>query len=342
MIDHLLALPRQLRDAWAIAQRLALPDDYRRVTNVVICGMGGSAIGGDLTRTLVEDQIRVPVSVVRAYDLPAFVEADTLVVLSSFSGGTEETLSACDQALERGARCIAITGGGRLAERAAARGFPAIGFSFDGRPREVLGYSTLLMLGVLVHLGLALDPGPDVEASARLLERMAEELGPGAPSDQNQARQLTRLLRGRVGVVYGGGLMAEVARRWKGQLNENGKTWAFFEQLPELNHNAVLGYHFPVDAAEHIAVVMLSSGLSHPRIKLRERVTIDLLESFHIPIQTVEAWGNSPLEHVFSAAYIGDFVSYYLALANRVDPADNGAIDYLKSRLANEPALERA
>jgi glucose/mannose-6-phosphate isomerase len=197
------------------------------------------------------------------------------------------------------------------------------------------------MVGLLVSLGLVRSPAADVEVSAQLLERMAEELGPSASVDANPARKLATLLRTRVGVVYGGGLMAEVARRWKGQLNENGKTWAFFEPFPELNHNAVLGYRFPEDAGDHVAVVILSSALSHPRIRLRERITTDLLESFGIPVEIVEARGDSPLEQVFSAVYVGDFVSYYLALANQVDPSDNGAIDYLKAKLDAEPAPEK-
>lgn len=128
--------------------------------------------------------------------------------------------------------------------------------------------------------------------------------------------------------------MAEVARRWKGQLNENGKTWAFFDQLPELNHNAVLGYRFPEDAGRELLVVMLSCEGNHPRIKLREQITAELLESTGIDVHRVEARGSTRFEQVFSALYFGDFVSYYLALANGVDPSDNSAIDHLKARLA--------
>ena len=342
MIDRIQELPRQLLDAWSLVEGLSLPDHYADAANVVICGMGGSAIGGDLTRTIVEDHIRVPVEVVRGYDLPAFVGPDSLVVLSSFSGTTEEVLSACDRARQRGARRLAVTTGGLLAERATVEGFPLVRFSFGGRPREAVGYSTLLMLGVLVRLGFVPDVSGDVRDAASLLERMASELGPGAPPDLNHARALASWLRGRIGVVYGGGLMAEVARRWKGQLNENGKAWAFFEQLPELNHNAVLGYRFPDDSVEHVAVVVLSSGLNHPRIRLREKLTADLLESSNIPVEIVEARGESSLEQLFSAVYIGDFVSYYLARENQVDPSDNRALDVLKERLAAEMLPEGA
>ena len=333
MRDHIVGLPRQIRDAWAQAKSASLPSSHAGARAIAICGMGGSAIGGDLARTLVESEVEVPLVVVRGYDLPGFVGPDTLVILSSFSGTTEETLSACDRALGAGAKVIAVTTGGELAQRAQRKGFPLLQFSFTGMPREAVGYSSLLMLGVLTQLGYAADHSDDIAAAADLLDTMAEELGPDG-TDGNAAQQLARRCQGRIVGVYGGGLMAEVARRWKGQLNENGKSWAFFDQLPELNHNAVLGYRFPRDAGEHLLVVMLSAENNHPRISLRDRVTAELLESNNVPVERVYARGGTAFEQVFSALYVGDFVSYYLALTNGADPSDNSAIDRLKTRLA--------
>lgn len=332
MIDHILDLPRQMRDAWAQAESTTLPPSHAGAKAIAICGIGGSAIGGDLTRTLVEPEVGVPVIVVRGYDLPGFVDRDTLVILSSFSGSTEETLAACDRAGERGARRIAVTTGGVLAQRAQSDGFPLLQFHFSGMPREAVGYSSLLMLGVLTQLGYAGDHSAEVSSAADLLETMAAELGPKAV-DGNLARQLAARCASRIVGVYGGGLMAEVARRWKGQLNENGKHWAFFDQLPELNHNAVLGYRFPADSGDKLLIVMLSSSANHPRLTLRDRITAELLEANGIEVRRVEARGATAFEQVFSALYIGDFVSYYLALANGADPSDNSTIDYLKARL---------
>ena len=333
MIERIVGLPRQMRDAWAQAKSTILPPTHAGAKAVVICGMGGSAIGGDITRTLVESEVDVPIVVVRGYELPGFVDRETLVILSSYSGSTEETLAACDRALEVGARTIAVTTGGVLGQRARSAGFPLLQFRFEGQPREAIGYSSLLMLGVLTQLGYTSDYSEQISAAADVLERMAAELGPSA-ADGNAARGLATRCVGRIVAVYGGGLMAEVARRWKGQLNENGKTWAFFDQLPELNHNAVLGYRFPEDAGRELLVVMLSCEGNHPRIKLREQITAELLESTGIDVHRVEARGSTRFEQVFSALYFGDFVSYYLALANGVDPSDNSAIDHLKARLA--------
>ena len=333
MIDHIVGLPGQMRDAWAQVRNTTLPPSHAGASAVAICGMGGSAIGGDITRTLIDSEVKVPVTVVRGYDLPGYVNSETLVILSSFSGSTEETLSACDAALERGARTIAVTTGGVLAQRAKAEGFPLVQFSSAGMPREAIGYSSLLMLGVLTQLGYVEDHSSDLTAATDLMDAMGEELGPGS-TNGNAAKALAAWCQGRVIGVYGGGLMAEVARRWKGQLNENSKSWAFFDQLPELNHNAVLGFRFPQDAGEHLRIVELSAQGNHPRITLRDRVTAELLRSSGVPVEVVEARGAGPFEQVFSALYFGDFVSYYLALLNGVDPSDNSAIDHLKARLS--------
>jgi glucose/mannose-6-phosphate isomerase len=176
-----------------------------------------------------------------------------------------------------------------------------------------------------------------VGAAADLLQEMAQELGPDAPADSNPAKRLAQRLFGRLCIIYGGGLMAEVARRWKGQFNENSKNWAFFEPLPELNHNAVLGYQFPTNLSERIMVITLSSSLNHPRITLRESITEELLGRWGVRTERVEARGSQPLEQVFSATYFGDFVSYYLALINDIDPSDMDVINDLKTRLAQAP-----
>lgn len=336
MLQRILELPQQVRDAWSLAQRTRLPSSHAGAANIVICGMGGSAIGGDLTRSLVEGEARIPIRVIRGYELPGFVGENSLVILSSFSGTTEETLACCEHALRVNARVLAVTTGGSLASRAHQAGFPLVQFQYPGQPREAIAYSTLLMLGVLTSLGYVPDRTTEIEAAGTLLEAMAQELGPDTPADRNPAKRLAQRLFGRIGVIYGGGIMAEVARRWKGQLNENAKNWAFFEQLPELNHNAVLGYQFPMNLSERLLVVILSSSLNHRRIITREAITAELLGRWGVRAERVEARGSGRLEHVLTATYFGDFVSYYLALINEIDPSDIEIIDYLKQRLAQE------
>jgi glucose/mannose-6-phosphate isomerase len=335
MLSRLLQLPDQVREAWSLGMSVELPPSHRDAAHVVICGMGGSAIGGDLVRTLVEHEARMPIAVVRAYDLPGFVGRDSLVIVSSFSGDTEETLSACDAALASGARVVAITTGGTLASRARDWGFPLVRFSYHGQPREAVGFSLLLTLALLGRLGYVEDRGGEIEVTASLLEDMAAELGPESPAEANIAKRLALRSFGKIGLVYGGGLMSEVARRWKGQLNENAKHWSFFEHLPELNHNAVLGYQFPTDIAARVLVIMLSSEQNHSRVRLREEITAEVLGRWGVATEMVKARGDSRLQQMLSATYVGDFFSYYLALLNDVDPSEIDTISFLKARLAH-------
>ncbi len=327
-------LPDQLADAWSRIQSLELPADFAKVRQVVILGMGGSAIGGDLARSLTESESRVPVLVNREYTVPAFVGPETLVIASSYSGNTEETLAAFQAAQVLGARLIAVTTGGKLADLARAWAAPLFTFSYPSQPRAALGYSFAAILGILQKLGLVKDMSEGLSEAVALLKAMQREIGIETPIDQNPAKQLARRLESRMPVIYGAGPLSDVARRWKTQFNENAKTWAGFDVLSELSHNTVVGYQFPRDMAEHVFVVMLQSALDHPRIHVRFNVTVELLAQHRIPHATVEGQGRSTLAQMLSLVHFGDYVSYYLALLNGTDPTPVAAIDLLKSRLA--------
>jgi glucose/mannose-6-phosphate isomerase len=334
MLAHLAGLPRQLRDAWELAQQFSAPAPYGEADAIVVAGMGGSAIGADLVRALYADAVRVPFVVWRDYGLPAFVGPRTLVIASSYSGGTEETLSAVERAAAVGARVVGITTGGQLAPTLAAQGHPVLRFAYAAQPRAAVGYSLLLMLGVLSRLGYVADQSGAVEAGIAAVADTRASLHPAVPAGENPAKALAKDLRDRVAVIYGGGFLGPVARRWKGQLNENAKHWAFYEELPELNHNAVMGYQFPADPARTPHAVLLRSTLLHPRVTRRCAVTLELMKRHGVPSTSVTATGDGPLAHLLSAVAWGDWTSYYLALLNGVDPTGIAAIDYLKARLA--------
>ncbi|MBI4492686.1 MAG: bifunctional phosphoglucose/phosphomannose isomerase [Chloroflexi bacterium] len=334
MLGRILEMDRQIAEAWRLAGELALPPAYRGARAVLVLGMGGSAIGGDLARTFAARDARVPILVSREYALPGWVGPDTLIIANSYSGGTEETLGATEQALARGALVLAVTTGGRLAQMAGERGFSLLRFSYPAQPRAALGYSLFLLLGVLVKLGLLPSEGIDLGSAQEAIRQTVAQLRPGVPTAQNRAKQLAQALRGKLPVVYGGGILAEVARRWKGQFNENSKQFSFFEQLPELNHNAVVGYQFPRELVGDIVVLMLSSALNHPRLLVREQVTRELLTRAGVRCEVLEASGQGELAHLVSSIVQGDFVSYYLALLNGIDPSAVEVIDYLKARLA--------
>lgn len=334
MLGHLEALPAQLEAAWRLVSAFDGPAACHNLDHVVVAGMGGSAIGADLVRGLCADQLQVPFLVWRDYGLPAFVGPRTLVIVSSNSGGTEETLSAVERALSVGAPIVGMTTGGPLAARLAAAGQPVLRFDYQGQPRAAIGYSLLLALGVLSRLGYLPDQSPAVAAAIAAVREAAAHFGPPVPTATNPAKALAEALQNRATVIYGAGFLAPVARRWKGQWNENAKHWAFFEELPELNHNAVVGYEFPATAAYLLHVVLLSSPLLPSRIALRCTATAELLERRRIPHTTVKAWGDGPLAHLLSAVAYGDWTSYYLALLDGVDPTSIAAIDSLKARLA--------
>lgn len=334
MRDRIAELPVHCADAWRLVEALSLPASYRQVRSVVVLGMGGSAIGGALAAGLVADECTVPILCVGGYDLPAHVGSETLVVGSSYSGKTEETLSTFAQALERGARPVVVATGGDLAAIAEARGIPLLRFSPCLAPRAAIGYSLMLILGILWRAGLIRDPGSDLGEAIGVLEDWQRELRPETPTVRNPAKRLAGQLIGRLPVVYGAGFLAPVARRWKGQFNENAKQWAVWEEMPELNHNAVVGYGLPDRVREQAYVLMLRSDLDHRRIRARWDVTKELLLQEGIALDEIWGRGGSRLAQMLSLIHFGDYVSLYLAVLNGADPTPVQPIDYLKGRLA--------
>ena len=334
MLSRVLEMDRQAEDAWKIATELEAPAEYRAARQVLVLGMGGSAIGGDLVRTLGAQYAQVPVLVSREYELPAWVGAETLVIASSYSGNTEETISATEQALAVGARVIGITTGGRLAQLAEQHGFPVARFSYEAQPRAALGYSLFLLLGLLTSLEYLSDLDLKTDEALGAIRDQTRTCHPDSPTSLNPAKELATAIHGSLAVVYGGGILAEVARRWKGQFNENAKQWAFFEQFPELNHNAVIGYEHPAALDQKIVSLILSSVLNHPRIRLRERLTSQILRRSGVRNRVLRAEGQGALAQVCHMIVWGDFVTYYLALLNGADPTTIENIDYLKTELA--------
>lgn len=332
MLGRIKELGKQLRDAWAIAGRATLPPAYGDVRNITLAGMGGSAIGGDLAAAIVGDELKIPMSVHRDYGVPAYVGRDSLVIVSSYSGNTEETLSSFEDARKRGAKILALTTGGRLAELARVSSFPVITFSYKARPRATLGYSLGLVLGSLSRLGFVRDLSADIETALADLAKLEERVHEGART--NDAKKLAIELFGRVVFVYGAGVMGVMARRVKGQWNENAKNWAAFDVMSELNHNAVVGFPQPPVAREALAVLMLRSDRDNPRHKLRFEVTRELLDRAQIPHRSLQFAGRNLLSEVLQMVMFTDYVSFYVALLNGADPSPNDAIDLLKDRLA--------
>jgi glucose/mannose-6-phosphate isomerase len=337
MLDHLHAYPEQCQKAWENVQKFELPHLHTKVSNVVILGMGGSAIGGDFVRRLAMSESESPVWVHRDYGLPAFVDDNTLVIASSYSGNTEETLSAFTKSLATGARKIAMTSGGKLKDLAEKEGIPVFVIDYKAPPRAAFPHSYIPLVGILQKLGLLADKSADLQEAVDVVRRLSGELIETIPLASNPAKQLATRLRGRLAVIYGAEMLSEVARRWKGEFNENSKAWAFFEHFPELNHNAVVGYEFPAEAKDRILVLMLRSSSLHPRILLRYDVTAELLAKEGIAHEFVEAKGTSALAQMLSLVLLGDYASFYLSMLNEVDPTSTDAINFVKQSLTQYP-----
>jgi len=334
MLGHLHSFPEQCRRAWEMVIKLDIPPEYSQISNVVIVGMGGSAIGGDIVRRLAMYESKVAVRVHRDYGLPAFVDENTLVIASSYSGNTEETLSAFTEALENRAKKMVITSGGKLKQLAEKERVPVFVIDYRAPPRAAFPHSLIPLVGIFQKLGLLADKLVDLHEAVDILNQLSGDLAETRSLASNPAKQLAAKLWGRIVVIYGAEIFSEVARRWKGEFNENSKAWAFFENFPELNHNAVVGYEFPPEAKERIFVLMLRSSLLRPRNLLRYEVTAKLLAKAGITYEFMESTGKSALSQILSLVLLGDYASFYLSMLNEVDPTSTNAINFIKQYLA--------
>jgi glucose/mannose-6-phosphate isomerase len=332
MYDLAVHFPAQCREALRLAEAAPLPTDGTGIRLLVITGLGGSAAGGDFARALVEAEGRVPCLVNRDYALPHFVGPDTLVVATSYSGNTEETLAAYDDARRRGARLIAVTSGGELAARAARDGVPVVRIPGGQPPRTAMGYMLVPVLVACARLGLL--PAQDVPAAASHCEASLGAWRVEVPADGNEAKRLAALLHGSMGVLYGlGGWQGVVATRWRGQLNENAKQIVLTHVLPEMNHNEIIGWEGASRVAPRWTALLLEDGAESGRMRLRAEVTTALVGAA-ATVRRVTATGPTRLARMLSLALLGDFVSLYLAALNGEDPHEIRSIDRIKGELA--------
>jgi glucose/mannose-6-phosphate isomerase len=323
----------QCRAAWRNVANFGVPPHYRQAEQLLILGMGGSAIGGDLLRTLVAAECPVPIVVSREYDVPAWVGAKTLAIACSHSGNTEETLDAFEQARVGGAMLLAITTGGELERRAREIGATVLRFEFKSQPRAALGYSFVSLLGVVSRSGWIGNPTRELELALTGVEELGSRIGRHVPTAQNPAKRLAQELFERLPVVYGSGVLGEVAHRWKTQFNENAKMTACYDLMSELNHNAVVGYEFPPTVLTDAVFVSLISNRADTRIIKRFNVTQELLRRRGLRHETVQVKGDNALSEMLWGMHFGDYVSFYLAMLNGVKPTPVLAIDFLKDAL---------
>ncbi len=332
MLRHLHDFPAICLDAWQLASNFVLPSSYRAVNKIVVLGMGGSAIGADLVAGM--NECRIPIIVSRGYALPPFVDADTLVIASSYSGTTEETNTAFAKALANPAKKLVMTTGGKLKELAKQYDLPCFTFKYNSPPRASLPYSLIPFLNIVSQLGFIHIAPQVIDDAMTFIADFHSAINETRSYEHNPAKQLAQALFDKVCIVYGSEFLAEVGHRWKLQINENAKAWAGYESLPELTHNTIVGYRFPRDIQDRIVVAMLTSDLLDERIRQRYLVTQKLLKTTGVDYQIVSARSPSKLSQILELIMYGDYVSYYLALLNQTDPYPLDEVDYMKGELS--------
>ncbi|MCJ7745295.1 MAG: bifunctional phosphoglucose/phosphomannose isomerase [Actinobacteria bacterium] len=338
MLGALERFPRQVREAIEIGQGPVELPSAEGLKAVVVLGMGGSGISGDVVASLTANSLRVPMATVKGYTLPEFVDENTLVFAVSYSGNTEETLDCVEGALERGAPVVAVASGGKLAEIAAERDLPLFQVPAGFQPRAALGYLFVPVLSALERIGLVHGLVGEVGAACEMLEERVREYGVAMPLDDNPAKRLARDLVGFLPVVYGlEGPLAVAALRWKDQFNENSKVPAFYNWFPELNHNETVGWQHLEDIGSRCHLIVLREQDEHPRVTRRIAITVDLIKDNVAHVTHVLARGSSQVERLLDLVCFGDHTSVFLALALEQDPTPVARIEELKRRLAEEP-----
>jgi glucose/mannose-6-phosphate isomerase len=304
--------------------------------------MGGSAIGADLLAAYISPKCRVPVFIHRDYDLPAWARgAETLVIASSHSGNTEETLDSFDAALKAGCRILAVCTGGELEARACTNGVPVWKFEHKGQPRAAVGFSFGLLLAAFSRLGLMDAPEKittEVVTTIESIKKQQENLRAEVAVAHNPAKRLAGQLVGRWVTVFGSGMLAPVARRWKTQINEIAKAGAGFESLPEADHNTLAGLSNPKDVLSRTFAIFLrtpseTTNSTHPRNRLRAELTRQAFMLEGLNADVYDAQGDSSLAHVWTALHFGDYLAYYLAMAYGVDPTPVEALEKFKASM---------
>jgi glucose/mannose-6-phosphate isomerase len=338
MYDLIYQFPEEFERALNIAEATKLPDwKADQIENIVVAGMGGSAIGGDLVRSYLAEKLSIPFFICRNYTLPNFVGESTLVFVSSYSGNTEETLSAYDDAKRRGAKIIAISSDGKVKEEAIQDKIIYVNIPEGFPPRAALGYSFVPILVLLERLGFVQGEKEEIRKTKEFLSSNRSKYRMELGIEKNLAKKIALELHRKLPIIYAGNDHFDaVSTRWKGQICENAKMLAYSNVFPEFNHNELVGWKILSGYRDHLSVVILKDREDHIRIKRRMEIVKGIIEKEGVKVWEIESCGETLLSRMFSLIQLGDFVSFYLAILNREDPTPVKVIDFLKNELAKQ------
>ena len=324
----------QVEEAVTIGKNAKVKIPRKGIRSIVVTGLGGSAIGGDVLRSYLSDEIAIPIIVNRFYSLPEFVDSSTLVIISSYSGNTEETTSAYKDAIRKKAAILCITTGGVVGAMAKKYRHPRISIPAGLQPRAALGYSFFPLLVTLARNEYIKNKTKDIKETIALLHDLAEKYdSPDAAT--NDALSLAQRVHGKLPIIYSSTEKFDsVNLRWRGQICENAKQLAYGNVFPELNHNELVGWKVLKDIMRQIELIILRDKEDHKRVAARMDITQQLLREYAGNVTEIHSQGKSLLARMFSLIHLGDWVSYWLAILNNEDPSPVKAIDYLKGKLA--------
>jgi glucose/mannose-6-phosphate isomerase len=331
------SLAQQVEHAWEIGKALpAIPPKYAKPANIVVSGMGGSALGARVIKTLYKKQLTIPFEVVNHYELPEYVNENTLVVLSSYSGTTEETLAAGKQALEKKAMIAAIAAGGALETFALEHKIPFFKidpkFNPSNQPRMAIGYSVFGQLALFARMGIINITDEDVQQVVAFLKKNAPQLAPEV-KEHNTAKYLAYAALDKALYMVSAEHLEGAVHVFNNQLNENAKTLTTEYILPEMNHHALESLSFPEQLHDSSIFLLFASALYHPRVQVRFPITQELVEEKGFVAETVLAVAKTKLEQVMEIIQLGAYTNFYLAMLYGIDPAPIPSVDYFKEKL---------
>lgn len=326
----------QLLEARDISEKVDLKKiKMRTYSGIAFLGMGGSGFTGDIIKDLVKDDTGFPVMVVKSYNLPSFISDEWLVVSVSYSGNTEETVSASYQALERGSEVIFVTSGGKLEDMAKDYNKCIIKIPSNFQPRAAIGYLFFSTFLVLNYLKIFNIPEKDIEEALNIIKEKCRLYEPRMPSGENFAKSIALSIGDNLPIIYGtDGFLSSVAFRWKCEINENAKTPSFWAEFPELNHNETVGWERLKNVTEKFVLIVFREKDEDLRIKTRIETTVKLIKDNFSEVIEILVEGKSKLSRALSTMYLGDMVSIYLAVLHGIDPTPVEKINVLKAELS--------
>lgn len=338
LYNDIVNTPEQIESTWSDCKKFVIPSYYLKAKNIVISGMGGSGIGGEIVKDLSLNQCKIPIVNIGDYEIPAFVNSESLVMGVSFSGSTEETLSTIVKASEKEAKCIGIASGSKLESLSKKFSFPFFKIKYEAiQPRVAFGSLSTAIAGILAKLGFLNLSDQDIDKTINLLKDLNNNLKFDTEKKFNPAKKLAEKIGDRIPVIIGSGYLAHVAVRWKRNFNENSNYASYSEILPEMNHNSLVGLDYPKKLTNKIFFIILRSSYDHPRNILRQNIIQQIFKQKKIDCELVSEFkiGN-PFSEIMQFVLFSDYVSYYQAILNGVDPEDISIIKFLKEQLSKQ------